>query len=412
MKCNLLVFGLMLVSGNTLAVTPINPAGFLPVEMARPLLEQDPGVAAARASMAVAQQEANILDKSPYEWTARTSGQQRNLDSGQRFNEWNVGIERTIRLPGKAAADRNIGRETIEESRARYGEALHEAARELMRLTIDWLVADKTYQLTQTNLLTLEKSLLAVEKRVLAGDAAKLDLSIARAELAEQQRLNNDAKTQVSATWQRLSHRFPGIRQQGLALPDPIPVTESMAYWQERILLEDHALKTAQIRMKIAQAQADRARVGRVPDPTFGVFAASEFGGQERISGISISIPIPGAARSSGYAKSIAQVDVAREEIENKKRQLNAEIASAVVMANGDYDSAQIANQGALAMQHNADMVQRAYVLGEADLQTVLLARRQSTAAINNALQAQAAALKGYYGLLVDAHLMWDMEPD
>ncbi len=412
MKLKLAMLGLLLISNGALAGTSINPAGFLPIEIARPLLEQDPGVAAARAGLDVALQEAGILDKSPYEWTARTTGQQRSLDSGQRFNEWNVGIERTIRLPAKASADRNIGKATIEESRARYGEALHEAARELMRLTIDWLVADKAYQLTQNNLLTLEKSLLTVEKRVLAGDAAKLDLNVAGAELADQKRLDNDAKTQAAATWLRLSNRFPGIGREVIVLPAPVPIAESVAYWQERILLENHELKTMQARMKIAQAQSDRARADKTPDPTIGVFTASEFGGQERFSGISVSIPIPGGTRNSGYAKSIAQINVAREEAEIKKRQLNAEVASAVVTAKGDYDSTQIANEGAQAMQMNADLMQRAYVLGETDLQTLLLARRQSATAMGNVLQAQAAALKSYYGLLVDAHLMWDLERD
>jgi hypothetical protein len=50
--------------------------------------------------------------------------------------------------------------------------------------------------------------------------------------------------------------------------------------------------------------------------------------------------------------------------------------------------------------------------MGEAELQAMLLARRQATAAMNNALQAQVAALRAYYGLLVDAHLIWELEHD
>lgn len=53
---------------------------------------------------------------------------------------------------------------------------------------------------------------------------------------------------------------------------------------------------------------------------------------------------------------------------------------------------------------------QRAYALGEAELQALLLARRQATAALNNVLQAQVTAPKVYYGLLVDAHLIWNLE--
>ena len=118
MMIRLLLMGLML-SGTARAVQPVNPPGLLPAEIARPLLENDPGVAAARAGLEVALQEAGILDKSPYEWIVRSTGQQRRVENGLRYNEWLVGIERTLRLPGKAAADRNLGKATVEASQAR-----------------------------------------------------------------------------------------------------------------------------------------------------------------------------------------------------------------------------------------------------------------------------------------------------
>ncbi len=412
MKIRLLLIGLFTIPGVALAAPPVNPPGLMPTAIARPLLEQDPGVAAARAGLDVALQEAGILDKSPYEWTARATGQQRRLDSGPRYNEWNVGIEKTIRLPGKAAADRNIGKATVEESRARYGEALLESARELMALWVDWLAAERARELAQSNLQSVQASLAAVEKRARAGDASKLDVSIARAELGEQRRLDNDAKTQAAAAWSRLSTRFPGVERQVLALPAPLPIGEEAPFWRGRILAQSDALKVVQAQVRNAQAQAERARADKIPDPTLGVYTASEIGGRERIPGITISIPIPGGVRDSRSAKAIAVVGVSRQEAELKQRQLEAGIASAVATARGAYDSLQIANEGAAAMQDNAGLMQRAYALGEAELQALLLSRRQATAAMNSALQAQVTALKAYYGLLVDAHLIWELEHD
>ncbi len=95
-----------------------------------------------------------------------------------------------------------------------------------------------------------------------------------------------------------------------------------------------------------------------------------------------------------------------------KKRLLETEVASAIATADGAYESLQIANEGASAMQENAALMHRAYTLGEAELQAMLLSSRQATAASNNALQAQLVALKGYFGLLVDAHLVWDLAHD
>lgn len=410
MMIRLLLIGLLTLSATARAVEPVNPPGLLATEMARPLLEQDPGVAAARAGLEVALQEAGILDKSPYEWIARTTGQQRKVQSGPRYNEWSVGIERTLRLPGKATADRNLGTATIQAAEARYRDAQHEAARELMGLWVEWLGAENARKLAERNLQSIQESLTAVEKRVRAGDASNLDMHIARAELAEQRRLENDAKTQASVAWARLSTRFPGVTPQPPALPAPSPLGEDLAFWRDRILAQSDELKIAQTQMQMDQARAERARRDRIPDPTFGLQTASEIGGRERIAGVVLSMPIPGQARQLRSAKAAAAVEVSRRELAFQQRQLETEIASAVATARGAYDSLQIANEGTLAMEQNAALMQRAYTLGEAELQALLLARRQATAAMNNALQAQVTALKAYYGLLVDAHLIWDLE--
>ena len=412
MIIRLLAIALATIGASAFAAPPLHPPGLLPTSLARPLLEQDPAVAAARAGLDVALQEANALASSPHEWTARTSSQRRRVDSGPSYREWNVGIERTFRLPGKAAADRNLGKATVDESQAHYGEALHESARELMALWVDWLAAERARELAEASLQSTQDSLSAVEKRVRAGDASKLDLGIARAELAKQRRMDNDAKTQASAAWLRLSTRFPGISQQIVALPMPLPLGHAPAFWRERILDESDELKIVQTKLQLAQAHAERARADKIADPTLGVFTASEIGGRERISGITVTIPLPGGARSARGAKAIASVEVSRHAYDSKKRQMEAEILSAVATAQGAFTSQQIANEGAAAMQDNAKLMQRAYSLGEAQLQALLLARRQATAAFNSALQAQVAALKGYYGLLIDAHLVWDLEHD
>lgn len=393
-------------------MAPVTPPGFLPTGLARPLLDQDPGVVAARAGLEVAQQEANILDSSTYEWTTKANGQRRRLDSGPRYNEWNVGIERPLRLPGKAAADRRIGQSTIEESQARYGEALHEAARELMNLWVDWLGAERASELAADSLQATQSSLVAVEKRLRAGDASKLDASVARAELAEQRRLHNDAKTQALAGWMRLSTRFPGIGQQAISLPSPLPIVQDGRAWRERILDENDELKALQAQLRIAEGRFDRARAERTPDPTVGVHTGSDIGGRERYTGVTISIPIPGGARSANSARAQAAAEMAGKDVELRRRQLDAQVASALTIAQGAYESLQIANEGAAAMRENAELMQRAYALGEAELQALLLARRQQSAAMSNALQAQLTALKAYYGLLIDAHLVWDLEHD
>ena len=412
MMNRLLMAMLITAAGPAFALQPPDVVGLLPTETARQLLDQDPRVAAARAGLEVARQESSILGQSPYEWTAKALGQQRSVDAGSRYREWHVGIERAIRLPSKGAADRNIGKATVEESEARYGEALHESARVLISLWLDWLTAENGRDLAAANLQAVQENLKAVDKRTRAGDASKLDLNLAGADLAEQQRMEIDAKTQASAAWARLSVRFPGISRQSVLLPSPMLIAEDDALWRDRIIGESDEFKVVQTQLRIAQAQAERARADRIPDPTLGVFTASDLGGRERISGVTISIPLAGGLRDSRSAKALAAVEVARNAVELKKRELETGIAGALVTARGAYESLQIANEGARVMQENARLVQRAYTLGEGDLQSLLLARRQATASANSALQAQAGALKAYYGLLIDAHLVWNLEHD
>ena len=412
MMRRLLLTMMIIATAPVLALQPPNVVGLLPTETARQLLDQDPRVAAARAGLEVARQESSILGKSPYEWTAKALGQQRSVDTGSRYREWNVGIERAIRLPAKGAADRNIGNATVEESEARYGEALHESARVLISLWLDWIAAENGRELAAANLQAVQENLKAVDKRTRAGDASKLDLNLAGADLAEQKRMAVDAKTQAFAAWARLSVRFPGINRQSMLLPSPMLIAEDDALWRDQIIGESDELKVVQAQMRIAQAQAERARADRIPDPTLGVFTASDLGGRERISGVTISIPWAGGLRDSRSAKALAAVEVARNAVDLKKRELETGIAGALVTARGAYESLQIANEGARAMQENARLVQRAYTLGEGDLQSLLLARRQATAAANSALQAQAGALKAYYGLLIDAHLVWNLAHD
>jgi len=365
-----------LFSGALYAAEPVHPPGLLPTATVRPLLEQDPSVAAARAGLEAGRAGASALEASPYEWIPRITGQQRRVESGPRYNEWNVGIDRTIRLPGKSSADRNMGKAVMEAAQAHYGEALREAARDFIGLWVDWLAAEHSLELNAKNLQSVQTSLAAVEKRSRAGDASKLDMSLARAELAEQKRLHNDAKTQAKAAWLRLSTRFPGLKREVTPLPMPQPLTEEIEFWRERILSESDELKIVQAKMKHAQALAQRAQAEKTPDPTVGLYTASEVGGRERITGISLSIPIPSGVRDARHAKAIAEAEALTQEVELKKRQLEMEIASAVVTAQGHYDSLQIAQENTTAMQENASLMQRAYALGEVELQAMLLATR------------------------------------
>lgn len=391
------------------APLPATP-GLLPTATVRPILDNDPRVVSGRATFAAAKEDQNIHNNSPYEWSARTSVQRRRVEQGAGYNEWNVGIERTIRLPGKANADKLLGNGAYEEGEARYGEAIHETALELLGLWLDWTHAEAANELTRTQLQIVQDNLAVVEKRVKAGDASKLEASLARAEVAEQRRLDLEASTTATVAWGKLKGRFPAMSRQYSIVPTALPLAVGMEYWRDRILDSSDELRIAQAQLAYADANSARARADRIPDPTVGLYTSSEVGGRERLTGVMLSIPIPGSNRTSRANKAVHSAEISRQEVELRKRELESSIAGQVASANGALTAWEIANAGAAEMTTNAQLTQRAYSLGEADLQLLLNARRQSAVAASTALSAKVAAARAYYTLLVNAHLVWDME--
>ncbi|MEK8088840.1 TolC family protein [Thermithiobacillus plumbiphilus] len=395
----------------TVQAQEIPPPPDLPsTTLARQVLDQDPGVRAARAALEAGRTEAQLYATGPYEFSTRLSGQQRDLRGGSNYGEWSVGIERPVRLPGKAALDRGIGQQVVAEMDARYGDALHQASRELLRLWLSWRGAEATRELLSTQRLAAEENLRAVEKRFKAGDAARLDVHLAEAEFEELRRAENEADTGRATSLARLQGRFPGIQAVSSPLGNPRPLENDPAFWRERILAHSHELLIPKAQLARAVVEARRARAERIPDPTLGAYAASEFGGAERILGLSVSIPIPGDRRRLEAARAESLVQGARAQLNLQTRSVETEISAALAQAQGTYQSWQAADRAAQAMRNNAQLMQRAYELGEADLQALLLARRQALSAQLAANKAQIETLLAHYLLLVDGHLIWNME--
>lgn len=410
MKGHFLLVVMVLAVPAALAAPSNKVPGFLPADVARPILDKDPAVSAARAGVEAASHESEALAASPYEWTPKITGQQRKLDNGIRYNEWNVGVERGWRLPQKAAADRRIGELTLEVARARHGEALNEAALELMNRWVDWQGAEQSLSLAEANLGSMRQSADIVERRLRAGDASRMEQGAARGELVEQMRQHAEARANAQAAWIKLSSRFSGIPKQVVALPSPDLPDRELPAWRERVLEESDELKVMVALESRSRATTERMRADRIPDPTFSVFTSSEFGGAERITGIGVSIPFPGSARGARAAQAAAESAVSSQEVELKRRQIDEKVALSFASAQSAHEIFKMAQEGAAAMAENARLTQRAYELGEGDLQALLLARRQSVAAASSASQAQIAALKAYYSLLIHAHYIWGLD--
>lgn len=386
------------------------PPDLPPTVLVQQWIEQDPAVQEARRVLMAAVHTKNMLIASPHEWSARISAQRRSYDTGGgASNEWSAQLERPIRINGKAEIDRQLGEAETTIAQARVGEAIHEAARTLLDLWIEGLSALQAQQLFIDQQSFAQSNLSAVQSRKKAGDASALEVSVAAADAADVQRQASLAATNLAKAQAKLRVRFPGAQLPTRILSEPTPPAESEFQWLRRVLEAADPLHIAEANLRKAELTASRASADRVPDPTVGVFAASEAFRRERIVGVSITIPLGGMYRQEREGQALKEVDVARAAVDRQRRDLEATVAELYAEASGSLARWRIAEEGATATGESARLTQRAYSLGEADLQALLLARRQYLEASRAALEARADALRADYRLLVDAHLIWDL---
>ena len=388
------------------------PPDLPPTELARDSIDQDPAVVEARRALTAAGHGAAALRAGSHEWTTRLAAQRRRVENGGNSNEWTASLERTIRIGGKAGIDAQLGDTELIIGQARIGEARHEAARALADLWIDTLATSRQRELWAEQLSFAEASHQAVEKRRKAGDASMLDLNTARADLIEVQRQLSAATSAEAKAKAKLAVRFPTLKYEPQPLSEPTALGMSLPQWRDHILAESDPIKVAEGLLKKAELSAARAKADRIPDPTVGVYTASEAFRNERIIGLSLSIPLSGSYRSERMQQALQEAEAARAKVERQRRHEETEVVEAYADATGGLERWRLASQGLSTTRDSARLTQRAYSLGEADLQTLLLARRQALEATTAAEQARVEALRWHYRLLVDAHLIWALEED
>ncbi|WP_439590551.1 hypothetical protein [Hydrogenophaga sp.] len=97
---------------------PMAPVELPDAEQTTTAVAQDPSVAQARAALEAASHGAAMLSAGPYEWTVCGTAQRRRVDGNGNSNEWNIQLERPIRIGGKAELDRKLGRSSLALARA------------------------------------------------------------------------------------------------------------------------------------------------------------------------------------------------------------------------------------------------------------------------------------------------------
>ncbi|MDR3018597.1 MAG: TolC family protein [Delftia acidovorans] len=400
----------------------VQAQSYLPPEAAvREAVARSPAVQAADAAQRSAAARAQALRAGPHETLVRAIGQRRWVHdgSGQRFTEGQIAIERPLRLGGKAESDAELAEATRAASRVAAQDVRHEAARQLLAL---WFAAQRAGQAQRTardNADAAAELARVTERRLRAGDAARLDAELAAAEHARMQAALATAQAAYQAAQADLQARFPGLEaalaKEGEAAAPPLPDLPPLpllppAQLRLRYIEHSHEYLLAQAEETLALRQARRADLERRPDPTVGVFATSERGGSERIAGVSLSVPLGSVHRQALADQALADADAALSRRLAAERRLGAEFDVLWSLLAGKRAAAQAQARAATLQQGAADRALRAYRAGESGLTELLAVRRTLAEALLAERLARSEALEGDSRLRLDLHELWDFD--
>lgn len=377
-------------------------------------IRNHPAVRAALAGVEVGEAERDRLEAGPHEFNLRLSGaQRREIAVDRRLRENEIGIERAIRLPGKAAKDAALGAAVMDEAVNSHGDALHETGRLLLRLWFDWQREQAAVAEWRGQVDLLRRQEEIATKRVAVGDAAKMEMLLTSAQLAQGESRLAQAENRLQLAADEVARHFPA-----LSLPITVPTTTPQAVerpfeeWRGEILEHSHELQTARAAGRRQQLLAQRQDAERIPDPTLGLRWSNERDGQEKVLGLMLSIPLPGAARAaqSRGAQAGAVAAAAREAQALAK--VEGEARRDFRQAQAAYGQWQRQEAVAARIDENTRLLEKAWRLGEGQIGDLLNARRQAIEARLAAAQARLEANESRYRLLLDTHRLWPLNEE
>ena len=388
-------------------------SGLPPLDVVNRALDSTPLVRRAQANFDAAQAHARVLGAGPHEFALTGSYVRRRVrnegNPPRDYDEFDVQVLRPFRLPGKRDADEEQGAFEVVAASNRLEDARHQAALELASAWYGLISAREHVALAMQALTTQQQTLHAIELQVRNQDAAALDADRAQIEQANALTALARAQGNESAALAQLSIVYPdiptGITPTLIALD--VPSDAILLRWRQRVLADSHELRAAQADLEVAVAKARRARLDRHADPSLGVRAFSERGGNEL--GIGVVGVVPFGSRSRGPAAEQAEAEeraFAQTLVQTRREVL--------VTADTDLTAARAAliahRSAATAMESARTAVRRLTQgrrLGGVAVADLLYAQRQLHDVELAEIDSREAAARAVTKLKIDAHLLW-----
>lgn len=346
----------------------------------------------------------------PHEWTGSVSAARRTQTSPtpERSTEWEVGLERALRLPGKADAFDRAGQARVAQARAAAHKVWREQARLLLERQGTWLRERESARVWAVQVGLFQQQLETVAKRQRLGDAARIEQEQAEAALVQAQAQAQAASGRALAARAGLERLFPGLDlPPDTVLPAPQGLQRSDAQWIAAQLAAHSELEMARAESAAADAQSKLDGAETRADPTLGLRYGRARNGAENMLGVVLSIPFGGdyraagaaAAASRSAAAALRQVDAELRAQADAAQRLH-EARTAYVFWQGSADAAQ-------RLARAADSLQRGYQLGAGSLGDVLSARRLANEQQLAAAVGAVDAWLSQHRLELEADLLW-----
>jgi cobalt-zinc-cadmium efflux system outer membrane protein len=374
------------------------------------VLAQSPAYLAALRGVEAEQSVHRQYQMGPQEWSASFSAAQREQKSpnSERTSEWELGLERGVRLPGKALAYEQAGEARVALAQARLHQVWREQARTLLERHGAWLREHEAAQVWAQQAEVLAQQLKAVSRRHGLGDAARIEQQQAQAALAQAQAQAQASSGRALAAKEALQRQFPELALLPVeSSPDLINFSDTVDASVQAQLERSPELAVAQLEARTAQTQMHIEAAELHPDPTVGVRLGRARSGAETVVGMVFSVPIGGGYRAAGAQAAASRAAASVQAQAEIARRIEAE--AALRLREAQSTRVVLASQQAAAhdLTQLAEAMARGYQLGEGSLSDVLNARRQAHEQQLAASSARVDAQISRYRLALEAGRIW-----
>jgi outer membrane protein TolC len=373
-------------------------------------LLRSPAYEAARRGVDVESSVRLQMRVGPQEWTGSVNAARRaqRTPAAEGTTEWELGLDRTVRWPGKSVAYERVGDSRMAQARSALSKSWREQARALLGRHGQWLREHEAARVWAGQVALLQQQLDAVMLRRKLGDAARIDEQLAESALLQARTQAQAAERRSQAARELLQAEFPDLAFPVRAVvAAPPALVEADAQWLAAQHAASPELELAVRESATAQAQLGVDRSEARSDPTVGVRVGQARSGAERFVGVVLSMPFGGEYRLAGAAATASRAAAAELHLADAQRRARSEATQRL----RDAQSAQALwsdlEGTAQRLTQVANGMQRSYQLGEGTLSEVIAARRLAIEQQLAAAIGAAEAWTAHHRLALEAGMLW-----